>query len=223
MTHTQDMNEVANFQDTPDPYDACFLVDHDVDQPTNTTNKPQPTPTTLQCYTMHDLQHNYTFSKAQWQAINPPYAINHRLHSAPLGVHTLSMAAQRRNGELEYNTHQLYGLTEVIATHAALRALMPGRPFVLTRSSFLGMLCMLMVSVVCLWCVCGVCVVCLWCVCGVCVVCVSLSLYEQGGLQKGTTQHTYYPPSHALTSPAPPHCQSPPLNRCGSICSHMEW
>lgn len=121
----QDMNEVSNFQSDPHPYDACFL--------------PAAPNVDLQCYTMDQLARNYSFSEAQRRAVNPPYAVNNARHSAALGTHTMSPAAQRIDGNLEYNTHQLYGLSQVAATFAALQHITPGRPFVLTRSSFLGM------------------------------------------------------------------------------------
>lgn len=115
------MNEVSNFVEQP--YEACFAG--------NSTDK-------LQCYTMEQLKHNYTFSDAQTRAVNPPYAINNARHSVPLGTGTMSPAAQRLDGALQYNAHQLYSLSQVAATYDALRHITAGRPFILTRSSFLG-------------------------------------------------------------------------------------
>lgn len=125
----QDMNEVSNFQSDPHPYDACFLPD---------TTADHVAPMDLECYTIAQLERNYSFTKAQKQAVDPPYAVNNARHNVALGMHTMSPAAQRLDGNLEYNTHQLYGLSQVAATFAALRHITSGRPFVLSRSSFLG-------------------------------------------------------------------------------------
>ena len=51
---------------------------------------------------------------------------------------TLSMASIHADGILEYNSHSLYGLMESIATRQALVNAIPKRPFLLSRSTFLG-------------------------------------------------------------------------------------
>ncbi|RXN19989.1 lysosomal alpha-glucosidase [Labeo rohita] len=66
----------------------------------------------------------------------PPYTpvvIGSQLNSA-----TLCMSAQQYLSN-HYNLHNLYGLTEAIATHSALLKVKSTRPFVLSRSSFPGL------------------------------------------------------------------------------------
>jgi alpha-glucosidase (family GH31 glycosyl hydrolase) len=70
---------------------------------------------------------------------NPPYAINNFDSKAPLNTRTLDMDALHMNGTVpEYNAHNLYGLTEAIATSGALESLIKKRSFVLSRSTFPG-------------------------------------------------------------------------------------
>ncbi|XP_062874741.1 lysosomal alpha-glucosidase [Trichomycterus rosablanca] len=67
---------------------------------------------------------------------NPPYVpdvIEGRLNSG-----TLCMTSQQVYSS-HYNLHNLYGLTEAIATHSALLKVRGSRPFVLSRSSFPGL------------------------------------------------------------------------------------
>ncbi len=67
---------------------------------------------------------------------NPPYAINNRNYQAPLNTKTLPMDAIHFNGVQEYNIHNLYGLTEAIATKYALETIKKKRSFILSRSTF---------------------------------------------------------------------------------------
>ena len=70
---------------------------------------------------------------------NPPYSINNFDNKAPLNTKTLDMDALHMNGTvLEYNAHNLYGLTEAIATNTALENLTKKRGFVISRSTFPG-------------------------------------------------------------------------------------
>jgi len=75
---------------------------------------------------------------------NPPYKINNGGDYDPLYVKTLNMDATHVDGYYEYDVHNLYGLTEAIATHKALQTLKKGeqgqniRPFILSRSTFMG-------------------------------------------------------------------------------------
>ena len=69
----------------------------------------------------------------------PPYAINNFDTRSPLNTKTLDMDALHMNGSvLEYNAHNLYGLSEAIATSSALETLKKKRSFVLSRSTFPG-------------------------------------------------------------------------------------
>jgi hypothetical protein len=50
----------------------------------------------------------------------------------------MSVLAAHEDGSVQYNTHQLYGLSAVAAIAPAVRRLTRARSFVLSRSSFLG-------------------------------------------------------------------------------------
>lgn len=69
---------------------------------------------------------------------SPPYAINNGADETPLGHKTLPVTARHAGGVLEWDAHNLYGHVQSIATSAAMRNLTGKRPFVFTRSSFLG-------------------------------------------------------------------------------------
>ena len=63
---------------------------------------------------------------------DPPYRINNA-HGQLLGHNTIGTTATHADGSLEYNAHNLYGLSEAVATHAALEKVTGKRPFILTR------------------------------------------------------------------------------------------
>ncbi|KAF6137394.1 hypothetical protein GIB67_036431 [Kingdonia uniflora] len=78
-------------------------------------------------------------TKTRWD--DPPYKINVSAITGtqlPLGFKTIATSAVHYNGVLEYNAHSLYGFSHAIATHEALQGLEGKRPFVLTRSTFVG-------------------------------------------------------------------------------------
>lgn len=70
--------------------------------------------------------------------LDPPYAISNSLERLPLGTKAISVLATHLDGTLQYNSHNVYGLAEVLATHDAVQNITGKRPFVLTRSSFTG-------------------------------------------------------------------------------------
>lgn len=55
-----------------------------------------------------------------------------------LGGRTMPMSARMSGGIVNYNAHNLYGFMESIATHKAVAAIRQERPFVLSRSTFIG-------------------------------------------------------------------------------------
>ena len=70
---------------------------------------------------------------------NPPYVINNQNLSLPLNTKTLDMDAYHFGNILVYNAHNLYGLTESMATYEALVSKRQNqRPFILSRSTFPG-------------------------------------------------------------------------------------
>ena len=66
--------------------------------------------------------------KKYWQ---PPYQIGNGYGA--LGVRTVSMGASHHNGAVQWDTHNLYGISESVATAAAVAAITQQRPFVLSR------------------------------------------------------------------------------------------
>ena len=75
---------------------------------------------------------------SSFDPVNPPYAINNDDSHDPLNTKTLDMNAYHYNNTLEYNSHNLYSLTEAIQTHDSLETIYNKRSFVLSRSTFPG-------------------------------------------------------------------------------------
>ena len=68
----------------------------------------------------------------------PPFKLNHFGTYETLGHLTAAMTAQHYDGTTEYDAHSLYGMAEAVATKAALTAVRKKRPFLLSRSTFVG-------------------------------------------------------------------------------------
>ncbi|KAJ1436227.1 Glycosyl hydrolase, all-beta [Sesbania bispinosa] len=69
---------------------------------------------------------------------DPPYKINASGVQAPIGFKTIATSAVHYNGVLEYDAHSIFGFSQAIATHKALLGLQGKRPFVLSRSTYVG-------------------------------------------------------------------------------------
>ncbi|KAL0296734.1 UNVERIFIED_CONTAM: Alpha-xylosidase 1 [Sesamum radiatum] len=69
---------------------------------------------------------------------DPPYKINASGIQAPVGYKTIATSAYHYNGVLEYDAHSIYGFSQAIATHKALQGLEGKRPFILSRSTYVG-------------------------------------------------------------------------------------
>ncbi|XP_078175058.1 alpha-xylosidase 1-like [Carex rostrata] len=114
-----DMNEASNFCTG-----KCVVPTmHQCPDPKSTT----PWVCCLDCKNL---------TNTRWD--EPPYKINASGKSAPLGYNTIATSATHYDGILEYNAHSLYGFSQAIATHKALLGLDGKRPFILSRSSFVG-------------------------------------------------------------------------------------
>ncbi|EFH53702.1 hypothetical protein ARALYDRAFT_484972 [Arabidopsis lyrata subsp. lyrata] len=64
--------------------------------------------------------------------------INATGNKAPLGFKTIPTSAYHYNGVREYDAHSIYGFSEAISTHKALLDVQGKRPFILSRSTFVG-------------------------------------------------------------------------------------
>jgi len=70
---------------------------------------------------------------------NPPYQINNLNRHATLDMKTIPADAMHAHGKyIEYDVHNLYGLSESIATKSALEKIQQKRSFILSRSTFSG-------------------------------------------------------------------------------------
>ncbi|KAJ6721135.1 ALPHA-GLUCOSIDASE [Salix viminalis] len=75
-------------------------------------------------------------TKTRWD--DPPYKINASGLQVPIGYKTIATSAVHYNGVLEYDAHSIYGFSQAIATHKALQGLEGKRPFILSRSTYVG-------------------------------------------------------------------------------------
>ncbi|KAL8218609.1 hypothetical protein R6Q57_021982 [Mikania cordata] len=69
---------------------------------------------------------------------DPPYKINASGTQVPIGYKTIATSAVHYNGVREYDAHSIYGFSHAVATHKGLQALQGKRPFILSRSTFVG-------------------------------------------------------------------------------------
>lgn len=130
-------DEIARFHDELIPVDGLWI---DMNEVSNfctgkcqiPTNHPCPG-TGLPWECCLDCKN---ITKTRWD--EPPYKINASGSHVPLGFKTIATSAMHYNGVLEYNAHSLYGFTQAIATHNALLNHLQKRPFVLSRSTFVG-------------------------------------------------------------------------------------
>lgn len=68
----------------------------------------------------------------------PPFKINHFGTYETLGHLTAAMTVKHWDGTAEYDAHSLYGMAEAAATKVALTEVRKKRPFLLSRSTFVG-------------------------------------------------------------------------------------
>ncbi|KAF9625571.1 hypothetical protein IFM89_024344, partial [Coptis chinensis] len=113
-----DMNEVSNFCSG-----KCQIP----------KNRPCPNPKSYGWICCLDCKN---ITETRWE--DPPYKINASGSQVPIGFKTIATSAVHYNGVLEYDAHSLYGFSHTIATHKALLGIDGKRPFILTRSTFVG-------------------------------------------------------------------------------------
>lgn len=112
-----DMNEVANFCNLDGTDQVCSL---------DPNNSCPDNECCLDCATV-DPTNEYDF---------PPFVPH--VYFESLGGKTVSMNSYHHGDILEYNAHSLFGFMESIATNNAVATITGERPFILSRSTFMG-------------------------------------------------------------------------------------
>jgi alpha-glucosidase (family GH31 glycosyl hydrolase) len=117
-----DMNEISNFCNIDGRGQTCV----------NSSPNGCPSPGASQtdcCLVCSEVEAGNTLDY-------PPYNIGNKL--GLLGTKTVAASSQHYGNISVYDAHNLYGISEQIATASALRSIRGKRPFLLSRSSFLG-------------------------------------------------------------------------------------
>jgi len=120
-----DMNEASNFCNSDGTGQTCMNPD-----PENCPTGDDATQTDccLKCTTI-DETNKLAF---------PPYKIGNKQGNGNLGTKNIDMTATHYGNETEYNLHNMYGIGEAIMTYNAMAKITEKRPFLVTRSSFIG-------------------------------------------------------------------------------------
>ena len=67
-----------------------------------------------------------TYASSPVQADAPPYAIANNNVRLPLSFRAIPVTARHYDGSLQYDAHNIYGLSQAAATHRALNSVYKG-------------------------------------------------------------------------------------------------